>query len=135
MFYKLKRVGGPKANARVAANRLQRVKASNAIINRRLIEMNGGGAASAADAKRARKMARDRMKRLSTKLKNKRQPPDRWGKRKTVISPVSSEEEEEGEPDEEEEEEEDYDAMHVDELEEDEEEEEDIGEDDVDMEL
>ena len=144
MFYKLKRVGGPKANARVAANRLQRVKASNAVINRRLIEMNGGGAASAADAKRARKTARDRMKRLSTKAKNKRQPPDRWGKRKTVISPVSSEEEEEGEPDEEdksdeeEEEEEDYDAMHVDELEEDEEEEEeeeDIGEDDVDIEL
>jgi hypothetical protein len=105
--------------------------------------MNGGGAASAADAKRAWKTAQDRMKRLFTKSKNKRQPPDRWGKRKTVISTVNSAEEEEGEPDEEdksdeeeegEEEEEDYDAMHVDELEE-EEEEEDIGEDDVDMEL
>jgi hypothetical protein len=150
MFYKLKRVGGPKADARVAANRLQRVKASNAVINRQLIEMNGG-AASAADVKRAQKMARDRMKRLSTKSKNKRRPPDRWGKRKTVISPVGSEEGEEGEPDEEdnsneqeedkseeeeeeEEEGEDYDAMDVDELE-DEEDEEDISEDDVDMEL
>jgi hypothetical protein len=137
MFYKLKRVGGPKADARVAANRLQRVKASNAVINRRLIEMNGGGAASAADAKRARKVARDRMKRLSTKSKNKRRPPDRWGKRK--ISPVDSEEEKEKEADEgdesdeqeednSDEEEADYDAMHVDESEED-------GEDDYDMEL
>ena len=138
MFYKLKRVGGPKADARVAANQLQRVKASNAVINRRLIEMNGSGVASAADAKRARKVARDRMKRLSTKSKkNTRWPPDRWGKQK--ISPVDSEKEKEKEADEgdesdeqeednSDEEETDYDAMHIDELEED-------GEDDYDMEL
>jgi hypothetical protein len=145
MFYKLKRVGGPKADARVAANRLQRVKASNAVINKRLIQMNGGGAASAADAKRARKVARDRMKRLSTKSKNKRRPPDRWGKQKKVISPVDSDEEQEKEPDEEEQEEEnsdeqeesngedqeetDYDDMQVDESEE------DGDEDDYDMEV
>jgi hypothetical protein len=145
MFYKLKRVGGPKADARVAANRLQRVKASNAVINKRLIQMNGGGAASAADAKRARKVARDRMKRLSTKSKNKRRPPDRWGKQKKVISPVDSDEEQEKELDEEEQEEEnsdeqeesngedqeetDYDDMQVDESEE------DGDEDDYDMEV
>ena len=80
MFYKLKQVGGPKANAQVAANRLQWVKASNAVINKWLIQMNGGGAVSAADAKRAWKVARDRMKRLATKSKNKQHPPDRWGK-------------------------------------------------------
>jgi hypothetical protein len=49
------------------------------------------------DAKRARKMVRDRMKRLSTKTKNKQQPPDRWGKQKKAISPVDSEEEDERE--------------------------------------
>jgi hypothetical protein len=97
MFYKLKRVGGPKADARVAANRLQRVKASNAVINKRLIAINGGGTVSTMDAKRARKMVRDRMKRLSTKTKNKQQPPDRWGKQKKAISPVDSEEEDERE--------------------------------------
>ena len=113
IFYKLKRVGGPKADARVAANRLQRVKASNAVINKRLIEMNGGGAASAADAKRARKMARDRMKRLSTKTRNKRQPPERWGRQKKEISPVDMEGESEKD-DSDELEEEDYDAMDVD---------------------
>ena len=111
-------MGGPKADARVAANRLQRVKASNAVINKRLIAMNGGGTVSTTDAKRARKMARDRMKRLSTKTKNKRQPPDRWGKQKKAISPVDSEEEDERELDEEddsdEQEQEDYDAMDVD---------------------
>jgi hypothetical protein len=85
-------VGGPKADARVIANRLQRVKASNAVINKWLIMMNGGGSASTTDAKRAQKMARVRMKRLSTKTKNKWQPPDRWGKQKKTISPVDSEE-------------------------------------------
>ena len=132
MFYKLKRVGGPKASARVVANRLQRVKASNAVINKQLIQMNGGGAASAADAKRARKVARDRMKRLATKSKNKRRPPDRWGKQKKKISPVDSEEEQEKEQDEDEQESDeqeesnsedqektDYDAMQVDKSEED----------------
>ena len=141
MFYKLKRVGGPKASAPVVANRLQRVKASNAVINKQLIQMNGGGAASAADAKRARKVARDRMKRLATKSKNKRHPPDRWGKQKKKISPVDSEEEQEKEQDEDEweideqeesnsedQEETDYDAMQVDESEE------DGDEDDYDME-
>ena len=130
-------MGGHKADTSVAVNQLQRVKASNAVINRQLIEMNGGGVASAADVKRARKVARDRMKRLSTKSKNKRRPPDRWGKQK--ISPVDSKEEKEKEADEgdesdeqeednSDEEETDYDAMHVDESEED-------GEDDYDMEL
>ena len=75
--------------------------------------MNGGGAASAADAKRARKMARDRMKRLSTKTRNKRQPPERWGRQKKEISPVDMEEESEKD-DSDELEEEDYDAMDVD---------------------
>jgi hypothetical protein len=118
MFYKLKWVAGPKADARVATNRLQRVKASNAVINKQLIAMNGGGTASTTDAKGARKMARDRMKRLSTKTKNKWQPPDRWGKQKKAISPVDSEEEDERELDEgddsDEQEQEDYDAMDVD---------------------
>jgi hypothetical protein len=82
MFYKLKRVGGPKADARIAANRLQRVKASNAVINKRLIAMNGGGTMSTMDAKRARKMARDRMKRLSTKTKQKTTASRQMGKAK-----------------------------------------------------
>ena len=67
IFYKLKWVGGPKADARVAANQLQNVKASYAVINKWLIAMDVGGTASTTDAKRARKMARDRMKRSSTK--------------------------------------------------------------------
>ena len=118
MFYKLKRVGGPKADARVATNQLQRVKASNAVINKQLIAMNGGGTVSTTDARRAWKMARDRMQRLSTKTKNKWQPPNRWGKQKKAISPVDSEQEDEGEPNEgddsDEQEQEDYDAMDVD---------------------
>ena len=39
-------------------------------------------------------MVRDRVKRLSTKSKNKWLPPDRWGKQKKAISPLDSEEEE-----------------------------------------
>ena len=85
--------------------------------------MNGGGTASTTDARRAQKMARDRMQKLSTKTKNKWQPPNRWGKQKKAISPVDSEEEDEGEPDEgddsDKQEQEDYDAMDVDGLKED----------------
>ena len=51
------------------------------------------------------------MKRLSTKSKNKRRPPDRWGKQKKVISPVDSDEEQEKELDEEEQEEENSDEQ------------------------
>jgi hypothetical protein len=65
-------------------------------------------------ARRAWKMARDRMKRLSTKTKNKGQPPDRWGKQKKTISPIDSEEEEDEGDNSDEQEQEDYDAMDVD---------------------
>ena len=116
-------MGGPKADARVAANQLQKVKASYAVINEWLIAMDVGGTASTTDAKRARKMARDRMKRSSTKTKNKWQPSNRWGKQKKAISPIYSEEEDERELDEgdnsDKQEQEDYDAMDVDGSEED----------------
>lgn len=80
--------------------------------------MNGGGTASTTNAKRAQKMARDKIKRLSTKTKNKQHTPNRWGKPKKAISPINNEEEDERELDEgdnsDEQEQEDYDAMNVD---------------------
>ena len=101
--------------------------------------MNVGGTASTTDAKRAWKMARDRMKRLSTKTKNKRQPPNRQGKQKKAISPVDSEEEDDSELDEgdnsDEQEQEDYDAMDVDGSGEDPLDDSDEDEDDSDMEF
>ena len=99
MFYKLKRVGGAKAAARVSKVRLQRVKASNSVINKRFLEMNSDGSSTAAQAKHVRKLARERMKRLSDKRKRKRQPPKRWAK-KVLSPPESSDEENEDEVDE-----------------------------------
>jgi hypothetical protein len=108
IFYKLKRVGSTaKASAQVALVRLQRVKASNAVIDKRFIRMSGGTVSSAADDRRARKMARTRMQRLSMKRKNKRQPPDRWSKKKKVDSTEESEDERKESEDEDEEEDED----------------------------
>jgi hypothetical protein len=48
MFYKLKRVGSAKAAARVSKMRLQRVKASDAVINKHFLEMNGDSTSTAA---------------------------------------------------------------------------------------
>ena len=121
IFYKLKRVGSAKASARVSKARLQRVKASDAVINKRFLDMNGDGSSTAAQGKQIRKLARDRMKRLSDKRKRKRQPPKRWAKK--VLSPPEScdeEEDEENEVDdlEEEEEEEEIDELEEEEVDE-----------------
>jgi len=98
----MRRVGNAKPFAKHASSRLQRVKASNAVISRRLMKMNGDSSPSHADAKRARMLARNRMKRMSTKTKNRRVPPNRWGKKKTSPSPEISEEESPEEADEDE---------------------------------
>jgi hypothetical protein len=93
IFYKLRRVGSAaKAAAKVASNRLQRVKASNAVINRRFMEMSGNGVGSQADVRRARKLEKQRKSRLSVKTRNKRQPPVK-GKKKKVNEMVSEESE------------------------------------------
>jgi hypothetical protein len=107
IFYKLKRVGSTKPSAKNISTRLQRVKASNAVISRRLIKMNGDNSPSHANAKRARMMARNRMARRSAKTKNRRVPPNRWGKKKESPAPESSEEESSEEADEEDKDEQD----------------------------
>ena len=72
IFYKIRHVGNAgKASAKAASNRLKRVKESNTIINKRFIAMSGGDITSGVDERRVRKMARQRMRRLSVKMKNK----------------------------------------------------------------
>jgi hypothetical protein len=78
-------VGGTKAAARVSKVRLQRVKASNSIINKHFLEVNSDGSSTAAQVKHIRKLAREQMKRLSDKRKRKHQPLTRWVKK--VLSP------------------------------------------------
>ena len=111
MFYKLKWVGSVKATARVSKMRLQRVKASNAIINKHFLEMNGDSTSTAAQGKQVRRLAREQMKRMSDKRKRKWQPPKRQEK-KVLLPPDSSDEEDEiDEVDELEEEEEEVDGL------------------------
>lgn len=114
IFYKLKGVGSaPKTLTGSAVGRLPRVKASNVVINRRLIEMHGGSVNANEERKKARRLAKARMARLSTKNKNRRQPPKHAKKK----SPSPEESESENADDEEDELEED--ELESDELEED----------------
>jgi hypothetical protein len=94
IFYKLNQVGsGVKAFANATTNRLQRVKASNTVINKRFIEMNGGRAPMGMGARKARRLKKQRMSRLSIKTKNKRKPPMR--KRQEVVEDADEESESE----------------------------------------
>src|ERR1700676_2448900 len=91
IFYKIRYVGNAgKASAKTSSNRLKRVKESNTIINKCFIAMSGGDVTSGVDVRRVRKMARQRMRRLSVKTKNKRKPPAR--ERGKKIEEVVSEE-------------------------------------------
>ena len=69
VFYKLKQVGPPKKRTMPDKTRLQRVKVSNIVTLKRLAQMNGESIQSAVNARRARRMAKQRMKRLSAKNK------------------------------------------------------------------
>jgi hypothetical protein len=83
IFYKLKQVGNLK---RSGPTQIQRVKASNTVILKRLRKMNGDSSDTITLARRARKMAKRRMERLSRKAKNRRVPPNRRGEKKTESS-------------------------------------------------
>ena len=69
VFYKLKQVGPPKKRTMPDKTRLQRVKVSNIVALKRLAQMNGESIQSAVNARRARRMAKQQMKRLSAKNK------------------------------------------------------------------
>ena len=101
IFYKLKGIGNvPRILTGPAVGRLPRVKASNMVINRRLIEMHGGNVNLDRERRRTRRMAKARMARLSKRTKNQRQPPKR--RKKGSLSPEKtdsqSSEDEEDEP-------------------------------------
>jgi hypothetical protein len=71
IFYKLKGIGSVgKALTGSAVGRLPRVKASDVVINRRLIEMHGGGVNVEEERRNTRRMVKAQMARLSTKSKN-----------------------------------------------------------------
>ena len=100
IFYKLKGISNvPRILTGPAVGRLPRVKASNMVINRQLIEMHGGNVNLNGERRRTRRMAKARMARLSKRTKNRRQPPKR--RKKGSLSPEktdsqSSEDEEDG---------------------------------------
>ena len=78
IFYKLKAIGSaPRTLTGSGVGRLPRVKASNVVISRRLREMHGEDVNADEERRKARRVAKVRMARLSIKTKNLRQPPRR----------------------------------------------------------
>ena len=119
IFYKLKSIGGvPRTLTGPGVGCLAWVKASNVVINRRLVEMHGGSVNADAERRKARRVAMAQMARLSKKTKNQRQPLSR--RRKKSPSPEDSDSEDE---------EDEEDALQEDELEEDELEEDELEDD------
>jgi hypothetical protein len=112
IFYKVKGIGSVFRALTGSSGRLPRVKASNEVISRWLMEMRGEGENAATERRWARRLAKVRMARLSRKTKNRRQPPGGRKKQKAPSLPEESESEEET----------DSDDNEVDQLEDDEEE-------------
>ena len=116
IFYKLKGIGSaPRTLTGSAVARLPRVKASDVVINRRFIEMHGGSInTDDGERRNARRVAKVRTARLSTRTKNRRQPPTKRGGNSRSL-PEESEAESSGMEEDELEEDEVEDELEVDE--------------------
>ena len=118
IFYKLKGIGSvAKTLTGSGVGQVPRVKASDVVISRRLMDMHGGSVNVEEERRNTRRMVKARMARLSTKSKKQRQPPK--PRKRRSPSPEPSEN---GSADDEEDEEDEEDELEEDEQDEDEEE-------------